>query len=616
MIDKQKLISDLKNKIEEVREKVNLEQTKIKELGKKEPAQVRRMPIEDQYVYFNLLGQKEIRLRELEDLSSSPFFVKCEVVYEKNKEKKIIYFSKHQLIEEGISSWVAPVSSIRFETPGSTSYIPVPGGEYQSIKLLSKDQYMIVDGKIVFFSTEGVDVPRELVYQEHFSARKSGFVLPEIVAMMEKAQDAVIRSYHKGQLVVSGPAGSGKTTLALHRVAYLLQSPEVSHIYEQRSVIVFVQDSHTKDYFGHLLPDLGITHVTITTFVDWARKILEIPESVKCSEYSDSLITVEMSIYQHDKLKILSILEAVLWKKDFFSMLDSVYEKNLPKESYALFLKQKKQKILDRVDITILLRLYKFHNTIFTVSRTFTTVNKKGDFKEKTQVLPLEYSMIVVDEFQNYLPAELLCLKESVRVDTQAILYVGDIAQQVRIGSISNWSDIDENISVERIIKLEKVYRNTKAILEYIRALGYTVNIPLQIKEGKNITEYVSTDPREQIAFIENIVDTHPGKSIGIIGKSREDIKDHVRLKKNKKADIRVYTMYESQGVEFDIVCIVGIKEDMFTFTKDSGMSDDLLVQLKKVYKDLFYVALTRAMEELYIVGSCEAKEAVRSLVG
>ncbi|MHB1316525.1 MAG: UvrD-helicase domain-containing protein [Minisyncoccota bacterium] len=615
MINKQELIDSLKSKIEDVREKISLEKNKIKELGKKDPAQVRRMPLEDQYVYFNLLGHKEIRIHELDDLFGSPFFSKCEVLYQKNKEKKTIYFSKHQFIQEGISSWVSPVSSIRFEAPGSTSFISTTDGEYQTIKLLSKDQYMIVDGKIVFFSTESVDVPRELVYQEHFSTRKTSFVLPEIVSMMEKAQDAVIRSHHKGQLVISGPAGSGKTTLALHRVAYLLQSPEVSHIYEQRSVIVFVQDNHTKDYFSHLLPDLGITHVTITTFVDWAREILLIPTAVKCSEYSDSLSTVEMSIYQHEKLKILENLTTTPWKKDLFLMLDTLYYKKLSKDSYNLFIKQKEQKTLDRVDITILLRLYKMHNNAFTVSRTFTSLTKKGDFKKKTEVVTREYSMIVVDEFQNYLPAELLCFKESVRPDTRAILYVGDIAQQVRIGSISDWNDVEENIPLERVIKLDKVYRNTRSILEYIRDLGYMVSIPTQIKEGKSVTEFVTVELKAQLQYVEDIINANPEKSIGIIGKNKENIEKFIHLKKNKKSDVRVYTMYESQGVEFDIVCIVDITEGMFRFHDDNGMSDDLIKQMKKVYKDLFYVALTRAMQELYIIGSSKTKEVIKFLV-
>lgn len=66
---------------------------------------------------------------------------------------------------------------------------------------------------------------------------------------MEKAQDQVIRASHKGSLVIGGPAGSGKTTLALHRVAYLTQAPETSEFYPTKSIIVFVQDTGTKITF-------------------------------------------------------------------------------------------------------------------------------------------------------------------------------------------------------------------------------------------------------------------------------------------------------------------------------------------------------------------------------
>ena len=55
-------------------------------------------------------------------------------------------------------------------------------------ELLNKDQYMIVDGKIIFLSTESIQSARELIYQEHFSSLKTEFALPEIVAQMEKAQ--------------------------------------------------------------------------------------------------------------------------------------------------------------------------------------------------------------------------------------------------------------------------------------------------------------------------------------------------------------------------------------------------------------------------------------------
>jgi DNA helicase-2/ATP-dependent DNA helicase PcrA len=118
-------------------------------------------------------------------------------------------------------------------------------GDYapQSGELISKEQYMITDGKIVFMAFESLEQARELIYQEYFSQRKSSFLLPEIVEQMEQAQDKVIRAHHQGSFLISGAAGSGKTTLALHRVAYLLQSPDTAERFKTENTIVFVQDN-------------------------------------------------------------------------------------------------------------------------------------------------------------------------------------------------------------------------------------------------------------------------------------------------------------------------------------------------------------------------------------
>lgn len=196
-------------------------------------------------MYLDLRDQGIERQEELKKLFGSPYFIRCDVVYKKTGERKTLYFAKHYFTEENIYSWVAPASVIRFEKPGPASY-KLPDKTIEHVELLRKEQYMIVEGKVLFFAVEEGEKPRELIYQEHFS-RKTGFVLPEIVGVMEKAQDKVIRAHHSGPFVISGPAGSGKTTLALHRVAYLVQSPDTGEYYPGKSIIVFVQDTGTKE---------------------------------------------------------------------------------------------------------------------------------------------------------------------------------------------------------------------------------------------------------------------------------------------------------------------------------------------------------------------------------
>lgn len=209
-------------------------------------------------------------------MEPSPYFFRCDVIFDdKNKKKKTLYFAKFSFSKKSIFPWTAKAAVIRFEKPGRFSY-KVKGNKTRSGQLLRKDQFMIVDGKIVFMASESKDYERTLIYQEKLQRRKTEFVLPEIVELMEKAQDQVIRANYKGSFLISGPAGSGKTTLALHRVAYLLQSPDTADLFPSERMIVFVQDDSTKKYFGNLLTDLGAKEVVITTFFEWVKQILEL----------------------------------------------------------------------------------------------------------------------------------------------------------------------------------------------------------------------------------------------------------------------------------------------------------------------------------------------------
>jgi len=227
----------------------------------------------DAFAQYRILAHNQENIGNLKQLYPSPYFTRCE--FEINGENKIMYFAKFSFSDEKIYSWITPAATLRFENPGTASYTR-PDGQIQSGILHSKDQCMIVDGRLIFLSTESTTNPRELIYQENFTRQKSGFILPEVVEQMEKAQDQIVRAPYRGPFLISGPAGSGKTTMALHRVAYLMQSPETAELFTPEAILVLVQDTSTKEYFSHLLPELGIRGVGIITFSEWALSILNL----------------------------------------------------------------------------------------------------------------------------------------------------------------------------------------------------------------------------------------------------------------------------------------------------------------------------------------------------
>ena len=601
---KEKLLNNLKGHIALVRIKVleKVEVTKIlanqslKELGKLSGA--------DQVVFLTTRANAEKRLIELAHLEKSPFFMKCTVLDEKRNEKEY-YFAQHGFSEEAIYSWVAPVSTIRFENLGSASY-KLPNGVVRNVTIKQKEQYMIVDGKVIFFSIENENKPRELIYQEHFTKNKSSFILPEIVAQMEKAQDQVIRASHKGPLIISGPAGSGKTTLALHRVAYLTQAPETMAIYVPSSIIVFVQDNGTKDYFSTLLPSLGINNIRITTFSEWAQEILNIKDCAYVERFGQN--QVEKDLYEYQKLQILRENSIPNWNQDIFKTLSSMYN-TFSKSNLKLFNQQKIEMKLDRFDLVILLKSYFNKFKKYETKREYQTF-VKHNLVRKTEKKIISYSLMVIDEFQNYLPEQLNIFKNCLNEETKATLYVGDIAQQVKLGTIKNWTDLEDDMSTDRNIRLSKVYRNTKNILNFINGLGFVVDIPPGLKDGPKVVEKICNSNEENIEHIKKNIPKYKDGIIGILAKNDIDLELYKKEFKDIK-NIHILTMLESQGVEFDLVFIVGINRNTFEITKFIDISNEHIEERKRMQKDVLYVALTRAISELHILGSVKLKEVI-----
>lgn len=546
--------------------------------------------IEDKWANEDVKAMRENRLEQLKLMNGSPYFNKCECIFD--GQAKTYYFGKFSFPEQNIYSWVAPAATIRFEAPGNISY-KIPHRKDRSGELLQKDQYMIVDGNILFFAREEKGKGRELIHQEHLSTRKQGFMLPEIVSVMEKAQDMIIRAHHKGSFAISGPAGSGKTTLALHRAAYLIQSPDTSEHYPSEKVIVFVQDAGAKEYFSHLLPELGIHHVEITTFFEWASKILEL-EGIQCvAEYEPA--ETEKHLYAFRKIQTLRSADIPTWNKNIFSVLQKYYEAHFDKESLKAFASQKKENILDRIDITILLQSHLNKKGKFELIRTFTRALHSGSRTNKTEKKLLKYPLMVIDEFQNYMPEQINIMKACLEKETESVIYVGDMAQQVRLGTIKSWQDINERLSDERNIRLHKVYRNTKQILNYINSLGFNVEIPEGLKEGPEVKN-LSLAQDEVISHLKNLVGSlEENQTLGIIGKEKRNL-EHLKEIFKENQQVHICTMIESQGVEFDTVCLINPhKETTQTFTNE---------EVQKIEKDLLYVALTRAINEMHVLES------------
>ncbi len=465
---------------------------------------------------------------------------------------------------------------------------------------------MISDGKIIFMALESTQQSRELVYQEYFSQRKTTFTLPEIVEQMEKAQDKVIRAHPEGSFLISGPAGSGKTTLALHRVAYLLQSPDTAEKFKENSIIVFVQDISTKKYFASLLPQLGINEVAITTFSDWARERLKLFEYGYVIRFGKTEAGKDLLEYQ--KYQAIKAAKKIKYNVNIFELLREAYTEFLSPELMELFEAQKKQRVLDRFDLTMLLQSFLHtYQTFFDEDTEFKQL-KGGKVERKKISIPITYSLVVLDEVQNYLPEQIRIIRSTTRSQDRAIVYVGDLAQQTQLCTLRQWEQAGELFTDDRKAILQKNYRSTKQIMTYISQVGFDVSIPAGLRDGKVVSEKLVKSTQEEIQYVQNIIKNNSEVLIGVLAKTTSYLfpfKDAFSGLEN----VHVLTINEAQGVEFDIVCLVGINKELFAIPKE--YESNLQNEKERVNNDLLYVALTRAMNELHVLGKNELKNIV-----
>lgn len=231
----------------------------------------------ERYVKEETYKTIDRKLAEFTKLRENPYFGK--VVFTDDDYQEEIYIgryglSKDDTYENVIIDWRAPIASLFYKgTLGEATY-KSPEGEIPA-EILLRRQIMIKKGKLQGYFDSEVDVKDEIL--QMVLSSNSGEKLKDIVMTIQKEQDDIIREDRQKVVVVNGVAGSGKTTIALHRVAYLLYN------YRQQlgdKVLILGPNDVFIDYIAEVLPNLGESDVAQETFASFAIKEIGLNEEV------------------------------------------------------------------------------------------------------------------------------------------------------------------------------------------------------------------------------------------------------------------------------------------------------------------------------------------------
>ena len=209
----------------------------------------------------------------LEAVMNKPYFAR--IHFQRTGEpEEFLYIGKTSLFhrdthEPIIVDWRSPVANVYYDGRlGDLTYM-VRDEEYAG-HLFAKRQYKLEGGELLDFRDVDLTTNDELL-QEALEG-KADVRLTEIVSTIQKEQNEIIRAHLRQPILVQGAAGSGKTTIALHRISYFLYT--MGEHFKPEQLMILAPNNLFIEYIGDVLPELGVDRICQTTYADYVQQAI------------------------------------------------------------------------------------------------------------------------------------------------------------------------------------------------------------------------------------------------------------------------------------------------------------------------------------------------------
>lgn len=218
--------------------------------------------------------QASKRLETLRRMKDAPYFGRIDFKEDGESDEEQVYIGVSTLADQSgenflVNDWRAPISSVYYDhQPGTASY-ETPGGTVNGI-LEKKMQFLIEEGKLQSMFDTSLTIGDEILQQ--VLGKGSDKQMQSIVATIQQEQNQIIRHQGGRLLIVHGAAGSGKTSAALQRIAYLLYRNR-NHLNADQ-IILFSPNQMFNSYVANVLPELGEENMQQVTFQEYLNKRL------------------------------------------------------------------------------------------------------------------------------------------------------------------------------------------------------------------------------------------------------------------------------------------------------------------------------------------------------
>ncbi|MDE6583615.1 MAG: AAA family ATPase, partial [Clostridia bacterium] len=551
---------------------------------------------------------------------SSPYYIGLGFVKD-NENNNLVY------------DWRADICSLYYDDKvGKTSYT-CPDGEIKG-EVTLKRQYKIEKGELSYYIDSSMLIDDDILMEQ--LSKNATTKMHDIVSTIQKEQNIMIRDNDFVNTIVQGVAGSGKTSIAMHRVSYLLF--KYRHYLKSEDILILSPTEQFSDYIDEVLPAIGEESAFTTTFASMAKRLLG--EKFENREEMLERVVANQNQKDFENIAIKSSFEFLEEIKNFLnndicnlfvpktmvfgdvtiekSELHDIYFNRLktlpvhkrieilaenivdrfkiPDFERPDLIKRAKKLLYNKFITTDLLKIY----NMFLRNAELEEVDKIGAYDIapilliKENLLSLNNNFdakyVIVDEMQDYTPCHFYLFDKIWKCSK---LYLGDINQSIDKTLPLSYINNLAKLTKSKIKFLTKSYRSTLQISLFSqKILGKKIadNVNRQGEEVECITSRDCAKTIEKILEKRKKNPAYKDQSIAIICKTNEEIKALQKasavIKKfkplNSSSNNRMFisTPAKAKGVEFD--CVI------MPFATEKNYHNEL-------DRNLLYVASTRA---------------------
>ena len=605
------------------------------------------------------LGESVInKHKRLTKILAIPYFGRIDFLEKKENSKVMpIYIGIHTFYDPEsratlIHDWRAPVSSMFYDYELGEAGYRSPSGEIKGVISL-KRQYRIRGGKMEFMIESALTVHDDILQKELSS--NADDKMKNIVATIQREQNRIIRNEDIRTLIIQGVAGSGKTSIALHRIAYLLYTFRDS--ISSKDILIISPNKVFSDYISNVLPELGEETVPETsmeqilsgvlehkykyqTYFGLVNELLEKPSSSLInriaykasfgfiSELDKFILHIENTYFKAADVKLTKYItipapfieEQYLRfnrypiRRRFDAMAD--YMLDMLKIQYTFTVTTTGRNLLKK-EIRL---MFAGNNDIQVYKDFFKWTNNPGMFKmrkghtlEYSDLAPLAYlhlalegngnqpfrvKHLLIDEMQDYSPIQYKVIQKLFPCRKTVL---GDAGQSVNPYGSSTAETIQKSLTASEIMKLCKSYRSTFEITDFAQKIHPNAELEPVARHGEKPQILQFGSAVEELSGIMGLISTYRKsgyKSLGIICKTEQQARKMADMLKSYANDISFLSSQSSAFVQGIVITSAHMAKGL-EFDEVIIPQTDERNYRSEIDKSMLYVAVTRAMHRL-----------------